>query len=526
MIDGRDAILLADQQLYGGLHQCIIWNAFANRGFGFSASQGSSNSRTDQTEAFDLPQSCLAPSVAPTVAFTASSYNTCNPEVSFEDNSTNVPQQWDWDFGDGGTSTLPNPTHVFTSEGTFTVELTVTNTIGSNSTTQQVIIDLPDEPLVNDETICIGENGELIASSTGTSIWRNNQSDVIQEGDTLQVSNVTAAQSYTVENVVATPLGNVGPANSNFGTGGYHNSTYHGALNFTALQGFEIVSAWVDADGAGTRTISLASGVNNTGDAPAQTVDQITVDLVDGPQVVDLNMIVPVAGDYNIGGNNVGLYRNQTGPSYPYTLPGVMTINSSSASTSPFDFYYYFYDIEVRDIPCISLPVNVTVSPVSADFSFVNNGVTVSFTDLSTNATSWFWDFGDGNTSTLQNPVHTYGGGGPFTATLSVNGQTNCTADELIDALVGIGEAESGELNLLLVPNPANSEVMVRFTDLEENAALSIYSSDGRLIKIQTLSKGTSSSLLSVGDLANAVYWVVLNPEGGTPMRSKLLISH
>ncbi|WP_241492545.1 M36 family metallopeptidase [Lacinutrix himadriensis] len=54
-IDGRDAILAADQTLYGGAYQCLIWEAFAKRGLGFSASQGSSSSRSDGTEAFDLP---------------------------------------------------------------------------------------------------------------------------------------------------------------------------------------------------------------------------------------------------------------------------------------------------------------------------------------------------------------------------------------------------------------------------------------------------------------------------------------
>src|SRR5690554_6176964 len=54
-VDGRDAILAADQALYGGAHVCAIWEAFARRGLGYSASQGSSNSRTDGTEAFDLP---------------------------------------------------------------------------------------------------------------------------------------------------------------------------------------------------------------------------------------------------------------------------------------------------------------------------------------------------------------------------------------------------------------------------------------------------------------------------------------
>ena len=53
-VDGRDAILAADQALYGGANQCIIWNAFARRGLGMNADQGSSVSISDGTENFDL----------------------------------------------------------------------------------------------------------------------------------------------------------------------------------------------------------------------------------------------------------------------------------------------------------------------------------------------------------------------------------------------------------------------------------------------------------------------------------------
>jgi len=54
-VDGRDAILEADMINNAGQYQCIIWEAFADRGLGFSADQGSSGSRSDGTEAFDLP---------------------------------------------------------------------------------------------------------------------------------------------------------------------------------------------------------------------------------------------------------------------------------------------------------------------------------------------------------------------------------------------------------------------------------------------------------------------------------------
>ncbi|TLZ60244.1 MAG: metalloprotease [Methanobacteriota archaeon] len=59
-VDGRNAILTADIALTGGANQCEIWRGFAKRGLGFSASQGSSLSRTDGVEAFDLPSRCTS----------------------------------------------------------------------------------------------------------------------------------------------------------------------------------------------------------------------------------------------------------------------------------------------------------------------------------------------------------------------------------------------------------------------------------------------------------------------------------
>jgi hypothetical protein len=57
-VDGRDAILLADLNLTGGANRCTIWSAFANRGLGASAQQGSSQSNADNAEAFDIPAGC------------------------------------------------------------------------------------------------------------------------------------------------------------------------------------------------------------------------------------------------------------------------------------------------------------------------------------------------------------------------------------------------------------------------------------------------------------------------------------
>lgn len=57
-VDARDAIIAADQALYNGIHQCLIWEVFARRGLGFSADQGSTNSREDGAEGYDMPPAC------------------------------------------------------------------------------------------------------------------------------------------------------------------------------------------------------------------------------------------------------------------------------------------------------------------------------------------------------------------------------------------------------------------------------------------------------------------------------------
>ncbi|MFN0151091.1 MAG: M36 family metallopeptidase [bacterium] len=63
-VEGRDAILSADQNLTGGANQCEIWRAFAARGLGLGASQGSSSSLADGIEAFDVPAPCVITDVA------------------------------------------------------------------------------------------------------------------------------------------------------------------------------------------------------------------------------------------------------------------------------------------------------------------------------------------------------------------------------------------------------------------------------------------------------------------------------
>jgi PKD repeat protein len=71
-----------------------------------------------------------------------------------------------------------------------------------------------------------------------------------------------------------------------------------------------------------------------------------------------------------------------------------------------------------------------------ADFTFGTNNLTVVFTDTTTGRpTRWQWDFGDGNTSTLQNPTHTYSAPGTYVVTLIAS---NSQGSDTISKFVGV----------------------------------------------------------------------------------------
>jgi PKD repeat protein len=72
--------------------------------------------------------------IPPVADFTATPRTGTAPlQVEFTDTSANIPISWSWDFGDGHTSTLQNPIHTYSAEGTYTVSLTATNGNGSDA---------------------------------------------------------------------------------------------------------------------------------------------------------------------------------------------------------------------------------------------------------------------------------------------------------------------------------------------------------------------------------------------------------
>jgi PKD repeat protein len=146
---------------------------------------------------------------------------------------------------------------------------------------------------------------------------------------------------------------------------------------------------------------------------------------------------------------------------------------------------------------------NVTVDgggqsnqPPTADFTFTTDGLTAIFTDASNDpdgtVEAWVWDFGDGNTSTAQNPTHTYAAGGTYTVTLNVtddDGASDSTSKQVTLPVAGV-TVDSVNPNL---GNPGQVlNVNVTGTGFQDGAAVDF----GERIVVQLVTFVDSSNLV------------------------------
>jgi PKD repeat protein len=490
-VDGRDAILLADELLYDGANQCLIWEAFAKRGLGFSADQGSPASRIDGTAAFDIPTVCQEVFTPPTAGFSASAESSCTGLVQFFDASEDVPQAWFWDFGDGNTSEEQNPVHQYQEEGLYTVSLTVTNTLGEDEAVENDLINfsIPSEPVAEGAEGCAGELVELTSTSQdGNQIrWLNAEMEQVALGNTYEVLLSSENESFFAQNYSELPETDfVGPEDNDFGTGGNHATAYVGTIIFEVFEPVVIESALVYSGAIGSRPISLFEGASNEG-TPIQTI--VSDVNFTGSGRINIGFEINEPGIYSMGLNQADFYRNDSGADYPYEIGGVMTILGSPAGP---DFYYYFYDVEVTTPGCVSEMVEVTAQVNGeAAFEFEENQLTVDFTDLSEGATDWQWDFGDGATSDEQNPTHTYGEPGIYTVTLVIDGNCSTTL-EINVGTTSITDVEASS-GFSVFPNPAKSQV---YLDNQDFASAKLN------VKIHDLSGKEVLSKIFIGERA------------------------
>ena len=311
---------------------------------------------------FEIDWACSYPNVAPTADFSVNSNESCTGTINFTDESLFGPTSWSWDFGDGNTSTLQNPSHTYSQNGTYTVTLTASNSFGNNSVTKSSIITVnkPSAPSTQGASYaCLNQADTIFSSSTGITRWYDGSGNVIlHEGDSLINPNVTGDMTYYIENLVKQPVQKVGPQNNTFGGGGNFNN--YQFLYFDAHQEIVIQSVLVYSGTDANRVIELR-------DNQGQLIEAKTVFIPSGEQRVQLEFSVLPGVDYQLGLSQTSvyeLYRNNSGTNYPYSVNGLASITRSSANTNPLGFYYFFYDWEVREKDCISDKIKLDVKAI------------------------------------------------------------------------------------------------------------------------------------------------------------------
>lgn len=383
--------------------------------------------------------------------------------VTFTDASSFPPgviSSWDWDFGDSNTSTAQNPSHSYSSPGSYTVTLVITTAEGCTDTSTQVVnvFDLPSANF-SFSGQCLGlltdftDLSTVLAGDTLVS-WDWDFGDSFVSTSQNPSHLYAADGSYVVELIVTNQHGCTDTITQTVdifpkpvADFSYSDVCDGNAVEFedqTVLSsGSLIITDWDLGDGntqnqstfnytysgPGTYTVVLEvesdNGCRDTIDHdvtvhPKPVTDFAWGDVCDGQEMQFQELTVISAGNIIIYDWDLGDATNENQPAFGhfYPGPGVYTVTLEVESDQG------CRDTAVHD---------VTVHPKpEAEFSAADvcDGMEVQFTDqtnlLSGSLISHDWDLGDGNTSTQASFAHTYAAPGTYTVVLIVETDQGC----------------------------------------------------------------------------------------------------
>ncbi len=312
------------------------------------------NSNDPLTPTYTVPITMVV-SDNPCANFALTNSNNCTGIVTFTNSTVNTATSYNWNFGNGVTSTLTNPTVTYSTAGTYSVVLTACNGTMCSSYTKTLTIGGVGGPISNSCTPI----SYLYGSNYG--ILNVNLNTINKSSG---YSNPEGYQDFSCNNQTTLTLGN----------------TY--TLNITTSNFYyENVSVWIDYDN---------NGVFASSEQILTSLNKLTTHT--------LSLTPPTNAVLN-----TPLRMRITDEYYNYTI-----------SSACYNSYYG----QTEDYTVKIQPNNVP--PVAAFSSQVNSCQgTVNFTDNSlNNPTSWIWNFGDGNASSLQNPTYTYTSSGTYTVLL------------------------------------------------------------------------------------------------------------
>lgn len=292
---------------------------------------------------------------------------------------------WNWNFDDGNTSTQQNSENTYPNPGIYNVSLSVTTDNGCTSSTS-IPVEIYGLPVAD-----------------------------------FAVNNDCVDQALTFNN---TSQGNASNFEWDFGDGSALNNQENPSHQYNAPGEYDV-----------TFIISTDDGCADTIELPATAYSMPTADFTIDPvcldnisNFADASVINPVAGDaindwsWDFGDGNTSAMQN---PSHTYGSENSYSVSLTVATN------YGCSDTYTTDAVVWPLP-QVDFSPTDVCLDQVSN-----FQDLTTisnqysnnSIVDWGWDFGDGGTSTQQNPTYTYATDGTFSATLTATSNNGCVND-------------------------------------------------------------------------------------------------
>ena len=328
------------------------------------------------------------PAGAPTNVLPAAGFTSSCPNLScaFTDGSTDRDGsvvQWQWNFGDGSSSTLRQPTYSYGAAGTYTVTLVVKDNEGAAGTMSKTLtVTAPPPP-----------NQPPVANFTSSC---SGLSCTFTDGSTDDGS--VTAWSW------------------DFGDNSGSSATQNPSYAYAAGGSYEVTLTVTDNNGVTgtikhTVTVTAPPPPNQppVGDFTWSCAD-LTCTFTDGS--TDDESVT--AWSWDFGDNSRGSAIQN--PSYAYAAGGsyevTLTVTDNRGATGT-----------IKHTVTVTAPPPPNQPPVG-DFTWSCADLTCTFTDGSTDdesLTAWSWDFGDNSgSSATQNPSYAYAAGGSFDVTLTV----------------------------------------------------------------------------------------------------------
>jgi hypothetical protein len=173
-------------------------------------------------------------------------------------------------------------------------------------------------------------------------------------------------------------------------------------------------------------------------------------------------------------------------------------------------------NVEVTDINgCAgkdTITVNIVDQPVIGFNTAANtpNMLDATFTNTSTGENiTYMWDFGDGNSATTRNAVHTYAAGGTYTVTLTIANACDTLKQTFTVAIAGVGIGDdllSRSINLF--PNPTTDMINININGLNEDVEVTVADATGRILfkDVITRFEQANTTRYDLSDEAKGVY--------------------